>query len=255
LKSHFACAKIPTPIFNSREIPFNHLPLKKDTQGRLMEMETIAFPGTKFKCIPITETLFQVETAEYPSPIPLYVDTRFLQTVEPDHPERVKELPSSNTILKFFESSVGTRYFWGGNWEAGIPELLDFYPVLKNVSAEDHDDALCRGFDCSGILYRATYGFTPRNTIDLAQFGIELHVQHLSIEQIQQKLRPLDMLVWQGHVIFVRSNIDTLIESRINQGVKISNFRDRYLEVLDLMKQQNKTLYIRRWHPDYLHQT
>jgi hypothetical protein len=73
-------ARIPTPIFNTPDIPFNYLPLKKDNQGRLMEMETIAFPGTKFKCFnKISDNIFQVVTEEYPSSVPLYVDSRFLQ--------------------------------------------------------------------------------------------------------------------------------------------------------------------------------
>jgi cell wall-associated NlpC family hydrolase len=232
-------ARIPTPIFNTPEIPFNKLPLKKDPQGRLMEMEMIAFPGTKFRCIKeASENVLQVETAEYPSSIPLYADRRFLQAASAETPEREKILPSIDQILHWMEARVGLRYFWGGNWEAGIPEILEFYPALKNT--EDLEDAICRGLDCSGLLYQATNGYTPRNTSDLIQFGYEV-----PIEQI----KPLDLLVWKGHIILVRSPT-TLIESRIDQGVVVSSFEQRYFEVLDLLKRQNKTLYIRRWHPE-----
>jgi cell wall-associated NlpC family hydrolase len=240
----FLIAKIPTPIFNTPDIPFNYLPLKKDDQGRLMEIETIAFPGTKFTCLSkISENIFQVETAEYPSSASLYVDSRFLQAASCETPEREKILPSVDDILNWIESRIGLRYFWGGNWASGIPEILEFYPFLKNPSSEDSDDIICRGLDCSGILYQATNGYTPRNTSDLIHFGKEV-----SLEQI----KPLDLLVWKGHVMIVQFPT-TLIESRIGRGVVVSPFEQRYLEVLDLLKIQNKKLYIRRWHPDSLH--
>ncbi len=246
-------AKFPTPIFNTQQISFHTLPLKKDNQGRLMEMESIAFPGTKFKCFQVFNNLLQVETNEYPSSSPLYVDSRFLQETSTETLERIITLPSSQEILSWMEARVGLRYFWGGNWDIGIPQLLEFYPVLKNTSSEDQDDAICRGVDCSGLLYQATNGYTPRNTSGLASFGQELPIQHLPLEEIRAQLKPLDLLVWKGHVVFVRS-ATTLIESRIEGGVRISDFDQRYPEILDLMKKENKTLYIRRWHPDSLHQ-
>ncbi|HEX2580297.1 MAG TPA: hypothetical protein VHK67_07845 [Rhabdochlamydiaceae bacterium] len=233
-------AKLPTPIFNTSDIPFNHIPLKKDSQGRLIEMEGIALPGTKFRCVgKISEHIFTIETEEYPSAAPLYVDSRFLQKSS-DAPNRIKKLPSIDQILSWMEARVGLRYFWGGNWQAGIPELLDFYPVLKTASQEDRDDAICRGLDCSGLLYQATNGYTPRNTSGLIHFGKEVPIE---------TIKPLDLLVWKGHVVIVRSPT-TLIESRINRGVVVSPFEKRYPEILSLLKTQNKQLYIRRWHLD-----
>ncbi|MBS0648414.1 MAG: hypothetical protein JSS10_04215 [Verrucomicrobia bacterium] len=242
-------AKIPTPIFNTAEIPFNQLPLKKDAQGRLTEIETIAFPGTRFKSVrPVNDIVLQVETAEYPSSKPLYVDRRFLQKAPEDLQERIKQLPSVQEILQWMEHRVGLRYFWGGNWDVGISEILELYPHLQQANEEDQDDALCRGLDCSGLLYQATQGITPRNTSELIHFGKELSLHHLSLGQIQAELKPLDLLVWKGHVILVRSPT-TLIESRIHQGVVVSDFETRYAEVIAMLKEQNKQLYFRRWHP------
>ncbi len=234
-------ARIPTPIFNTPDIPFNYLPLKKDNQGRLMEMETIAFPGTKFKCFnKISDNIFQVVTEEYPSSVPLYVDSRFLQKAPADAPERIKKLPSIDKVLNWIEDRVGLRYFWGGNWATGIPEILEYYPFLKDASHEDRDDAICLGLDCSGILYQATDGYTPRNTSDLINFGKEVPIE---------EIKPLDLLAWNGHVIIVKSPT-ALIESRVGHGVVVSPFKERFAEVLDLLKTKNKHLYIRRWHPD-----
>ncbi len=228
-----ASAKIPTPIYNTPAIPFLHLPLKKDSQGRLMELETIALPGTRFVCIQEMEGVFQVETAEYPSSTPLYVDKRCLH-FSPT-PEREKRLPSAESILAFLEKCKGSRYLWGGNWNQGIDEMLRLYPPLQQI---DEDDALCRGVDCSGLLYQATNGITHRNTSGLISYGeaIEFH-----------ELRPLDLMVWKGHVLIVLSP-ETFIESRIGKGVVITDLKTRYQEALDTL--QGKPFFLRRWYPN-----
>ncbi len=200
-----------------------------------MEVETIAFPGTKFKILSkISDNIFQVETADYPSTASLYVDSRFLQETPEATPERMKILPSIDQILNWMEERVGLRYFWGGNWASGIPEVLDFYPFLKDAPPEDREDAICRGLDCSGLLYQATDGYTPRNTSDLIRFGREV-----PLEQI----KPLDLLAWKGHVVMVRS-LTTLIESRVGYGVIVSPFQQRYAEILERLKERIKKLFI-----------
>lgn len=233
-------AKLPTPIFNTPLIPFDQLPLKKDEQGRLVEIETIAFPNTKFHSLKqISENIIQVETSEYPSETPLYVDQRFLKK-ETSASEREKRLPSIKAILHWMEKQLGLRYFWGGNWAEGIPELLELYPSLKKAGPLDCEDVICRGLDCSGLLYQATNGYTPRNTSNLIQFGKEV---------LLSDIKPLDLFAWKGHVLIVQSPM-TLIESRINYGVVVSSLKERLEEIKDLLQKQNKTLYLRRWHPD-----
>jgi hypothetical protein len=247
-----AVSQIPTPIYNTPEIPFNYLPLKKDNQGRLVEVETIAFPGTKFRCLEqVSDNIVRIETTEYPSTVPLYVDSRFLKEAHAETSERQRELPSCDSILAWIERRKGLRYFWGGNWETGIPQMLEFYPFLKHAPPQDRDDAICRGLDCSGLLHQATNGITPRNTPDLVSFGYDLDLHHLPVKQIQDQVKPLDLLVWKGHVIVVKSPA-TLIESRIQNGVVATNFTDRFLEVVEMLKEQNKPFYFRRWHPDSL---
>ncbi|HNA62779.1 MAG TPA: hypothetical protein PKW79_06860 [Rhabdochlamydiaceae bacterium] len=233
-----ASANLPTPIYNTAKIPFAHLPLIKDSQGRLMALETIALPGTRFRCIAEKDGSVQVETAEYPSSDPLYVDKRFL--IYGDVEGRQKVLPSPNTILQWIQSCKGSRYLWGGNWNQGIPILQDFYPGL------DKDEFL-QGVDCSGLLYQATNGCTPRNTSQLCSFGEELKIQHLSPEEMVKYLQPLDLMVWRGHVLIVVSP-GRFIESRIDQGVVESDFEPRYREAIE--KLAGKPFYFRRWHPE-----
>lgn len=200
-----------------------------------MALETIALPGTRFRCIAENKGVVQVETTEYPSSVPLYVDQRFL--TYGDVEERKALLPAENEILRNMQSCKGSRYLWGGNWNQGIPEMQTFYPELE-------DDELLQGVDCSGLLYQATNGFTPRNTSQLCSFGEELKIQHLSPEEMMKQLKPLDLMVWRGHVLII-SSPGRLIESRIDQGVVESDFEPRYREAIE--KLAGKPFYFRRW--------
>jgi hypothetical protein len=234
-----ASARFPTPIYNTDQIPHQHLPLIKDIQGRVMALETIAFPGTRFECIAEKDGVVQVKTAEYPSSDPLFVDRRCL--VYGNVEERQKVAPSPAEILHWIQNCKGSRYLWGGNWNQGIPEMMDLYPGLDKI---DVDDALLRGVDCSGLLYEATRGFTPRNTGQLCSFGEELNIQNLPTEEIVKILKPLDLMVWRGHVLIVLSP-GKFIESRIDQGVVESDFEPRYREAIE--KLAGKPFYFRRW--------
>lgn len=190
----------------------------------------IAFPQTRFQLLHrVFDTVIQVTTNEYPCQ-PLFVDERFLSFG--DFPERNIPLPDAATILKRMESCLGSQYFWGGNWNEGIPEMADLYPALK-----DEENLLCSGVDCSGLLYQATNGFTPRNTSELIDFG-------QPVERLDD-LKPLDLMVWKGHVVIAFSP-GKFIESRIDRGVVISDFEPRYEEALE--KLDGKPLYFRRWY-------
>lgn len=240
-----ATARLPTPIFNTPQIPFLSLPLKKDAQNLIREIETIALPKTKFKCLrQVSEFIYEVEAKEYPSSTPLYADVRFLEPATLQTPERQKILPSRQQILDWLKSCVGIRYFWGGNWRQGIPEMLDIYPQLREALSQDREDAICLGVDCSGLLYEATNGSIPRNTSQLISYG-----RPLSNSEIQTDPQPLDLIVWKGHILIVLSS-ELLIESRGGKGVIISPFKERFAEAVQLTHQENKTLHFRRWHPD-----
>lgn len=243
-------ARLPTPIYNTPVIPHLKSPLQKDHQGLLKTIEHIALPGTKFTVIrEVSQNICEVTTSDYPSSTPLYVDSRFLTRATPDAPERKKSLPSPEAILLFLKSVVGIRYFWGGNWAKGIPEMTQLYPPPSTTA--DQDDALCVGLDCSGLLYQATDGFTPRNTTDLVHYGQALNVDLDSPAQVQKAVKPLDMMVCEGHVIFVLDP-DHFIESVLGKGVIITDFIERYTHFHDKLRAENKSFSVRRWHPHFL---
>jgi cell wall-associated NlpC family hydrolase len=237
-------ARGPTPIYNTPDIPHLQPVLAVDHQGLIKSIEHIALPGTKFQVLKeVSPNIYEVSTADYPSSTPLYVDSRFLEKTPKEPLDRERNLPSVDSILEFMQSLLGFRYFWGGNWAQGIPEMLALYPHLK-----PSDDVICRGVDCSGLLYQATNGFTPRNTSELCTFGQEIDVDQDSLLSVQQIVKPLDMMVWKGHVIFVLDS-GHFIESVLSQGVIISDFIERYTYFHDKLRKNSKTFSLRRWHP------
>ena len=213
--STYAITKQAAPVYSTPE------PQEK-------KLEFIAFPSTKFQILgKIGPHATQVTTKDYFSPGPLFVDDRFLTPASLETPDRPRALPEAKKIIDFMLSKVGTRYLWGGNWATGIEEMKAFYPHLPLT-----DDLLCKGIDCSGLLYQATNGFTPRNTSELCSFGDEIRFEDV---------RPLDMFVWKGHVVFVLDE-DHTIESLGGKGVIISPLEKRHSECA-----QNKQMTIRRW--------
>jgi cell wall-associated NlpC family hydrolase len=259
----FAKAKIPTPILNT---PHFHsvfggedgssLPL--DEQGLLKAVETIALIDTKFQLIKqCTKNVFQVKTQAYPGDS-LFVDGRFLAQAKSNAHERKFHIPSSKTVIDRLKKLEGTAYIWGGNW-LGIPELLEFYPPKKPL----HDPLLTKwtlnGVDCSGLLYLTTDGAVPRNTSQLVNFGKSLSIQGKTCIEIKNTLRPLDLIVWKGHVLIALDQ-DTLIESRGDKGVVIFDTIFRLAEIIeslnripvdnwDTTEKIGLRFVARRWHP------
>lgn len=232
--STYARAKLPTPVYSTPNLSHKNL-------------EVIALPSTRFTILKeVAPNICQISTDDYPSSAPLFADIRFLEHSKEDLPSRKKELPAADHILNFMKSKVGTRYLWGGNWADGIPEMARLYPD-KTPS----EDFLCKGVDCSGLLYQATNGFTPRNTSGLFSYGQELQVDQDAPLEVQRIVKPLDMMVWVGHVVFVLDP-GHLIESVGGKGVIISDFIERYSHYHAKLKAENKPFSLRRWHPHFL---
>jgi cell wall-associated NlpC family hydrolase len=244
----YAIARSFVPVFNTPETPFK-LPLVRKEDGRMMAMETVAFPGTLFTVKKQTGDIWEVSTQDYPSATPLYVDSRLLAPAQ-ESIDRVKRLPSCDAILRMLLNLVGIRYFWGGNSE-GIPPLLDLYEEPNAIPKEDLDDATCSGFDCSGLLYYATGGSTPRNTSELITYGEGIDIKGQTAEQICDKSKPLDLFVWRGHVVIFLSP-KQIIESRIGKGVVITPAAERIEEAVKQLDAAGKPYYMRRWHPEQL---
>jgi len=266
----FGVARTPSPVLNSPE--FNSVfggkdgsSLKTDRCGQVRELEYIALPGTVFKILKklelSTAAVYQVETDEYPSQsgIRLYVDSRFLELFNNAPPSRKRVLPPREEVIATLSKSVGSPYVWGGNIQGGVPELAQYF--YNNASPLSGAQLTLAGLDCSGLLYYVTNGWTPRNTSQLISFGQQVAIKDKNAGEIASLLQPLDLIVWNGHLLIVLDNL-TIIESRLmcgkpgNGGVVVTPLRERLEEIMRTRKpldnwpaagKQRDIFVVRRW--------
>jgi len=267
----FAVAATPAPVLNTPDFPSvfggkDGKTLQKDSCGQLRSLEFVALPGTVFQIeeelLISDRKIYRVTTDEYPYPSRggYFVDGRAV-TVSAARPvERRKILPPINEVISSMKKRVGTGYVWGGNVAAGVPEITSWYPPSDSPSLNRSDRRLWQlaGVDCSGLLYEATGGYTPRNTSALTDFGNPVSVAGKSQKEIASLLQPLDLLVWPGHVMIVIDG-GNIIESRLachepDKGVRIRTIADALREVMkkrnpaDVIKNGGKEFVVRRWH-------
>lgn len=240
--------------------------LKTDRCGQVRELEFIALPGTVFQLLEKTSsqtaTIYRVITDDYPTPAGkrLYVDSRFIDTSDTQPQPRNHILPAREKIISSLKGSIGSPYVWGGNISSGVAELSRFYQHGPQPPGFEKQFILA-GLDCSGLLYQATNGWTPRNTSQLVMFGKGLPIAAKTAEGIAALLEPLDLIVWSGHLIIVLDS-ETAIESRLecgrpgNGGVVTTPLRKRLAEIMRTRQatnvwpregKQRDVFVVRRW--------
>ena len=235
MKSQIEITK-PAPVLNTPDfhVAFGGLDgcqIPKDTLGLPLHFEFVALPGMQFEVIDIIPRhhhfIYHVHSESYPAQH-LYIDSRFTRPLRISSQEQ--SLPSRKEILSYMESLLGTRYVWGGNWSQGIPELLHLYPPKASIDEETKTLWTLKGVDCSGLLYEATKGLTPRNTSHLIHVGKGVPIAGLTPKQLATNLEPLDIVVWPGHLFFVL-NSSFSIESKRPFGVIQRPLLERLEEV------------------------
>ncbi len=201
----FAVATVPTPVYATPHAASPGQMPTPDSCGQVRQLEFIALPGAVFKIVSSaseTPLVLQVSTSDYlpRSGVKLYVAKPLLKLQHTEPPNRPKPKQSPEAIQEQLRNSLGLPYVWGGNLREGI--TIDGQQMFV-------------GLDCSGLLYAATGGATPRNTDQLLQFGAAVPVTGLGTDEILNRLRPLDLIVWMGHVVIVLDQ-KTTIESVLN---------------------------------------
>lgn len=266
--SLYAVADRPVPVLNTPAFSSvfggaDGRTLKTDSQGLIREIEFVALPGTVFE---IQNTyrdngnlIYQVRTADYPSSKGLFIDSRFVKVSQKPFAPRKKALPPKSTILQRMQQKVGASYVWGANTAEGIPELLRFYPPEGNIPAGKRDLWTLKGLDCSGLLYEAADGATPRNTSAMVDYGKAVPIKGLTARQIAARLEPLDLIVWKGHVIIALDKtrtIESCLSCSERGGVTVRNLEAVLKEVMQTRTPENtypqngaKAFVVRRWHP------
>jgi hypothetical protein len=235
----------PAPVLNTPD--FRHafggddgLQIPRNASGHPCYNEFVALPHMRFE---IEEEaaphIYLVRSKEYPAE-KLYIDSRFTRPAASMRSPAL--LPSKEELVRRMERLLGTSYVWGGNWSAGIPELLALYPPQGSIS--DHTQILWtfKGVDCSGLLFEASNGLTPRNTSQLIHFGTDVPIAGKSPQEIRSSLQPMDIVVWPGHTWYVL-NDQFSIESRSSSGVVLRPLLERLEETC----QERKG--VDRWEP------
>lgn len=250
----YAVATAPTPVYNSPQTAANSAPPPADRCGQVRQLEFIAFTGTPFAVVAETthnqQSVLEVTTPSYRPPpgVRLFVAANNLER-RAAHPPLPSPPPAdTKEIVRCLRSAVGLPYIWGGNLRQGIS-----MGQIRTYA----------GLDCSGLLYEATGGLTPRNTADLVAYGQAVPINGLSLDQLVVRLKPLDLIVWQGHVVIVADR-DEAIESVLlcgqpgSGGVRLTPLRQRLKEIMVSRKGvdswpkqggKQQLFVVRRWLP------
>jgi len=227
----FRYAIKPAPLLSRSNFQnIYSLPLELDSEGLFRPLEMIALPGTKLLVIEEGK-ICSVQLEGYPV-TPLYVDRRFLG----DSCKKQKPRLDPSAIVEELMSMEGLPYVWGGNYRRGIPEMIDYYPPARKLSAKERVVWTSAGVDCSGMLYEATNGYTPRNTAEMFHFGKTI--------PLEEGVHPLDLLLWKGHVSIVLSRNET-IESRAKRGCVFKTPLDQRLE--EIKEETQGKFIVKRW--------
>lgn len=261
----YAVAIFPTPVLNTPDFEsvfgINEGRELNLSNGQINELEFVALPNTVFT---IEETyirdsieILKVTTKDYPyqNSTGYFIDSRFIEKKTNRPHERIKTLLDKKTIIKHLLSLKGVKYVWGGNFSNGVSEMLTFYKPSVNLARDIKDKWMLKGVDCSGLLYEATNGFTPRNTESLFDFGSPVKIEELTAEEIVGKLKPLDIIVYKRHVIIVLDSKKT-IESAPLEGVHTKNILDVLKNLMTDKIPADKYMHginagffvVRRWH-------
>jgi len=243
-----------------------------DRCNQIRELEFIALPGTTFRIEAVIDApeapIYRVVTDDYPYPSKngYYIDSRLVRAMKTPPGKRRPRLPGRDQVIAGMVSAAGSDYLWGGNVRDGLPEMLSLYPPASPLKPESRTARrwALKGLDCSGLLYEATDGYTPRNTSSLIRYGEPVSIAGLNAHAIAERVRPLDLIVWDGHVITAIDR-ERVIESRLEcegngGGVVISRLEERLREILkkrvpldswpDDPANGVMGFVVRRWYPD-----
>ena len=263
---NYAIAKYDCPVLNTYKFKEVYggksgSSLQKSNSGLVKPLEFVAYPGTVFEIIDSVKNegtlIYKVKTDEYPIILEgdnLYIDSRFVKLSNEKTESLKKECPSKEHIYSFFDKAENAFYVWGGNNIKGIDKMLEFYPPTGKLNSEDKLTWEMKGLDCSGLIYEATNAYSPRNTHQLVNFGEPVEIKGLTASKIKSILKPLDIIVWKGHVIIVYDENTTIESSHSANGVVKKNLMTILNNLMSKRSPENKwndnnknSFVIRRW--------
>lgn len=241
----YAYTCLPTPVFNRKDLTRvfggESGGLLLDEKGLLKSLETIIFNDEIVEIVDESldqgHIVYQIKYKGYPTTNPLYVDSRCIGFTKQKRGEKHSKIKKEEVIKKLW-SLEGYPYVWGGNYSKGVMEIKHWYPPRRILTPLEMINWCFEGVDCSGLLYEAAEGKTPRNTTELLSWGDGVELEGRSLREIARKVRPLDTFVWKGHVV-ISIDQDYVLESRAHQGgVFKTPLLERLEKILEVEKKK-----------------
>lgn len=131
--------------------------------------------------------------------------------------------------------------------------MLEYYKPSGQIGSEVLNHWYMKGVDCSGLIYEATNGYTPRNTHQMVSYGEPVKIEGLSAEEITEILEPIDMIVWKGHVVYVYDKNATIESAHSEGGVVKKDLLKRLEKIMqtrspaDEWSDDGNIFVVRRW--------
>lgn len=246
-----------TPILNTPDFQqvfggTKRTVLQADEKGHIRALEFIALKNMVFEIVNSTSYpyIYEIKSDSFKNSR-LFMDSRFTKQITFNVSEPLAFNLIKDELGEKLTSLLGTQYLWGGNWSRGVEKIIEYYPPATPLTIEETNKWKLKGVDCSGFLFEATNGFTPRNTSELINFKNPVLIEGLSCLEIAKIIKPLDLIVYKGHLIIVLDNQFT-IESTEKSGVIKRPVAERLNELLTANKPANQISHlndfvIRRW--------
>lgn len=255
----YARTVIPTPLFwlSVDDVDINTILGGKGTTGMrvdgnnmIVDLAVVLPPDTPVTLMKKIQkdgfTYYQVRTREFDtgrgSKFGYFLDARYIQKIDKKPEEKIQILPSFDQIHDNLLATKGTPYIWWGTWYQGVSENEHFFPSPVKLSSLEKKRKLMQGVDCSGLLYQATNGYTPRNSRSLLTFWDAVEIEGKTVEQIAKLLKPLDIIVRDGHVIIIfdeKMTIESRGRGKNPGGVEFVDIKKRLEEIFKTRKPVN----------------
>lgn len=262
----YAVSIYDTPVLNSPEFEKIYggrdgKSLAFSKNGLVKELEYVAFTGSVFEIIDEyhvdDHSIYKVLSDKYDIVLngtELFIDSRFVKRVAEKPEQKNISKPTHDQIYSFFDQCENVDYVWGANNINGVNKMLEFYKPAVNLNSKTLNHWSMTGTDCSGLIYEATNGYTPRNTHQMVSYGKGINIEGKSVTEIAEMLEPLDMIVWKGHVIYVYDKNTSIQSAQSEGGVIKKDLISTLTKVMQTRTPANewsdnagKIFVVRRW--------
>lgn len=276
----YASTILPTPLYwlNKKDVDINKIMwwewttwLMLDSANTIDQLSIVLPVWTPVTLIDKVEkwdfTYYEVRTRDfdvwYWNKDAYFLDSRFVENRESKPAEVIHKLPDMSSIFKTLLAAVDSQYIWWGSYYQWIPEINDLYSTPSDVelSSGEQQYKILQWTDCSWLLWQATNGYTPRTTRTLLSFWSSVPISWDSVDQIIKKVKPLDLIVWAGHVIIILSDeyvIESIWKENFEGWVEIVSLKERLQDIFTRRQPvdewsksdlpEKKKFVIRRWY-------